>query len=249
MALIGICAGTLGSLIGVGGGIVITPILTFIGLPPAVVASTSLYAVVSTSLSASISYFRQKKIIYELALKLSFTSIPGSVAGVFISSFIPTDSFKILFALILVTSGVYILYKKSMTSKDKENRKIDLFDILLFFSLSFLAGVISSLFGVGGGIIFVPIMIIILNVSMYYTSATSQFALLLTSVTGLLVHSYFGHPNLLYALPLSIGAFLGGQIGSHLINKVNEKILRKLLSLTLFIVAIRLSLDALNVNF
>ncbi|MDW3621450.1 MAG: sulfite exporter TauE/SafE family protein, partial [Nitrososphaeraceae archaeon] len=83
--LVGLIAGILGSMIGVGGGIIISPVLTFLGLSPPQVASTSLFAVSSTSISSTLAYSKSKKIQYLLGIKMALLSIPGAIIGSFFS--------------------------------------------------------------------------------------------------------------------------------------------------------------------
>jgi uncharacterized membrane protein YfcA len=215
-------------MIGVGGGIIISPALTFLGFSPPQVASTSLFAVSSTSISSTLAYSRSKKIQYMLGIKMALLSIPGAIIGSFFSVRIDPGSFKILLAIILIGTGVYLIYKKS---------------ILAGNSLSFVAGIISSLFGIGGGVVFVPLMIMILGLTMYLAAPTSQFILMITSLVGLSSHIILGNPQYLPAILLSIGAFAGAQIGSRLSTKLSEQKLRLLLGLTFIGIALRMILD------
>lgn len=244
--IVGFGAGLVGSMVGIGGGIFITPVLTIMGLPPYTASSTSLFAVFSTSVSSSISYHKQRKILFDISLRIALASIPGSIIGAILSSIIEIHTFRFLFAIILIASGIYILIKKILPDKQQiAVKNLRFFDNLKYLGLSFIGGVISSLFGVGGGIIFVPMMLIIFNIPMKYASPTSQFALLLTSLSGIVIHSLFDHSNYDYAIILSIGAFFGAQVGSNIAKRMNNTKLQKILSAILFIVAIKFLLDVL----
>ena len=247
LIMIGLGAGTLGSMIGVGGGLFMTPALTFMGFTPAQIASTSLIAVTSTSVSSTIEYSRQKRIDYRIGLKIAALAIPGAIIGAFLTSKISIEYFKIYFAIVLMLIGLYIAYKNSII-KEKPNKKLKLtipFHILLYIG-SFVAGIISSLFGIGGGIIFVPMMIILLRMAMLRAGPTSQLTLLITSLTGMSTHVILGHPDYIDGISLAVGAFIGGQIGARLSPCVKESILQKLLSITLIGVGIKLLFDFIN---
>src|SRR5919199_5784739 len=112
--MVGLGAGTLGSVIGIGGGIIITPVLTLMGFTPVHIASTSLIAVTSTSASSTIAYYRQKKIDYSTALKMVIFSIPGSIVGAFISNSVSLEFFKLSFSILLMLTGTYILFRNSI---------------------------------------------------------------------------------------------------------------------------------------
>jgi len=120
---LGFVAGLLGSIIGLGGGIIIVPVLTFLGFPPTAAASNSLFAAFSNAAASSLSYARQKRIEYSIGLKLGLLSVPGSVFGALISTEITPSLFKILFGLILILASIYIFSKRKFESKDYNKSK------------------------------------------------------------------------------------------------------------------------------
>ena len=247
LIIVGLGAGTLGSMIGVGGGLIMTPALTFMGFAPAQISSTSLFAVTFTSASSTISYAKQKKIHYHIGLKMAAVAIPGAIAGAFISSVIAIEPFKIYFGILLMFAGIYIAYNSSFTKERQNgptgnNRKSILLRPL-FYSGALAAGIISSLFGVGGGIIFVPLLVLVLGMTLTTASPTSQIALLITSFVGTATHAVLGHPDYFHAASLSAGAFVGGQIGAKISDRVKESLLRKLLSISLIAVAVKFISD------
>lgn len=240
--IVGLIAGILGSMIGVGGGIIISPALTFLGLTPPQVASTSLFAISSTSISSTIAYARSKKIQYMLGIKMALLSIPGAIIGSYFSTYIDPDYFKILLAIILVATGIFLMYRKSISNGNSLSLE-SIWVKVLFFCGTFVAGIISSLFGIGGGVIFVPLMIVIVGLTMYLAAPTSQFVLMITSLVGLTTHIILGNPQYLPAVLLSLGAFAGAQIGSRLSTKLSEQKLRLILGITFFGIALKLVLD------
>jgi uncharacterized protein len=245
LILIGVGAGAVGSMTGVGGGLLMTPALTFMGFTPAHVASTSLIAVSSTSASSTIEYSKQKRIDCAVALKMAALSIPGAIIGALLSNEISIENFKAYFAIILIVTGVYITYKNSIIKEKSEELKSASFDFL-FYPGSFAAGIISSLFGIGGGIIFVPLMILVLRMPMLRAGPTSQLTLLISSTAGVLTHVILGHPDYIHGAYLAIGAFVGGQMGARLSRHIEESILQKLLSIILIGAAIKLLFDFIN---
>jgi hypothetical protein len=237
LILVGLGAGTLGSMLGVGGGIIMVPALTFLGMPPAQTASTSLIAVASTSVSSTIEYSRQKRINYRLGLEIAAFAIPGAVLGALLSESLSAESFQLYFGVILILTGIYVLYKNSILNDAAAKRR----SVMLragVFAASFGAGMISSMFGVGGGIIFVPSMLLVLGLTMHRAAPTSQFTLMLTSIAGVIVHAALLNPDYLQAVSLSAGAFAGAQIGARISRSAKEVLLQKLLGLTLMIVGI-----------
>jgi uncharacterized membrane protein YfcA len=241
---VGIAAGTLGSMLGVGGGIIMVPALTFLNVPPTQAASTSLIAVTSTSISSTIEYSRQKRIDYRLSLEMAACAIPGAVLGAILSDYLPEESFKTYFGILLILTGLYILYRNFLLKQGTVKKPSVALRALVFVA-AFCSGIISSLFGVGGGIIFVPAMLLVLGLTMHRAAATSQLTLLMTSISGVFTHSFLGHPDYLQAVALSAGAFAGAQIGARISRMTEEMLLQRLLGIILVAVAITFILDGL----
>lgn len=239
---LGFVAGMIGSMIGLGGGFVMVPVLTFFGYAPTLAASDSLFAAFSNAIASSASYARQKRIVYSLGIKLALISIPGTVLGAYVSDEISSALFKLLFAFVLVGSGIYIYMRRNMGTKEHRLSKQVM---LLSVGASFFAGIISSLFGIGGGTVFVPLMVIAIGLSMKLAAPTSQFILMFAAASGMIVHTVLGHSNFYEAGLLSIGAFVGGIAGSRLSTHVSEKKLRIFVTIILALTAGKLAIDAL----
>ena len=237
---LGFAAGVLGSMIGLGGGIIVVPVLTFFGFPPTTAASNSLFAAFSNAVASTISYSRQKRIEYSVGLKLGLLSIPGTILGAYISSDITPGAFKLLFGFVLIASSVYIFLRKKLQNKEQ---KIPSSVIILSIGASFFAGIISSFFGIGGGIIFVPLMVVAMGMSMKHAAPTSQLILLFASFSGMITHSMLGHPDFLQSGLLAVGSFAGGLVGARLSLEIKERYLQILVSSVIVIAAIKLFLD------
>ena len=245
LILLGFAAGLLGSMIGLGGGIIVVPVLTFLGFPPTAAASNSLFAALSNAVASTISYSKQKRIEYSLGLRLGLLSIPGTILGAVMSTDVAPDLFKILFGFVLIASAAYIFLRKKIETKEKTISK----QMMIFaIGASFFAGVISSFFGIGGGIIFVPLMVVGMGMAMKKAAPTSQMILLFASLSGVVVHSLLGHPDFLQAGFLSIGSFIGGLVGARLSIDVKERYLQILVSVVILIAAAKLFFDSFSGN-
>ena len=242
---LGFAAGILGSMIGLGGGIIVVPVLTFLGFPPTVAASNSLFAALSNATASTISYSKQKRIEYYLGLKLGLLSIPGTVLGAIISTDVAPDIFKILFGFVLIASAAYIFLRKKIETKEKTISK----QMIVFaIGASFFAGIISSFFGIGGGIIFVPLMVVGMGMAMKKAAPTSQMILLFASLSGVIVHSLLGHPDFLQAGMLSVGSFIGGLVGARLSIDIKERYLQILVAVVILIASAKLFFDSVYGN-
>ncbi|HEY5736162.1 MAG TPA: sulfite exporter TauE/SafE family protein [Nitrosopumilus sp.] len=242
---LGFVAGILGSMIGLGGGVIVVPVLTFMGFPPTAAASNSLFAALSNAIASTISYSKQKRIEYPLGIKLGLLSIPGTVLGALISSDVAPDVFKILFGFVLIASAAYIFLRKKIETREKTISK----QMMVFaIGASFFAGIISSFFGIGGGIIFVPLMVVGMGMAMKKAAPTSQMILLFASFSGVVVHSLLGHPDFFQAGLLAIGSFIGGLVGARLSIDIKERYLQILVSAVILIASGKLFFDSLTGN-
>jgi hypothetical protein len=243
---LGFVAGVLGSIVGLGGGIIAVPVMTFAGFPPALAASNSLFAVFSNSVASTVSYARQKRVEFGIGIKLGLMCIPGTILGAFISDVMTPVAFQILFAFVLISSAIYIFVKRAVDEKPY-NRTVLM--MVVSAGASFFAGIISSLFGIGGGIIFVPLMVIGIGIPMRKAAPTAQLILMFASLSGLLVHSALGHPDYLQALLLAIGAFGGGMLGARLSLEIKETKLKILVTIVLLAAAVKLIIDSMGLIF
>ena len=240
---LGFAAGVLGSMIGLGGGIIVVPVLTFFGFPPTLAASNSLFAAFSNAVASTISYSRQKRIEFSLGLKLGLLTIPGTVLGAYISSDVAPEIFKILFGFVLIASAGYIFLRKKIESKEKNLSK----QMMVFaVGASFFAGIISAFFGIGGGIIFVPLMVVGMGMAMKKAAPTSQLILLFASLSGVIVHSILGHPDFLQSGLLMVGSFAGGLVGARLSVDIKERSLQILVFIVIVAAAIKMFFDSLS---
>ena len=113
---------------------------------------------------------------------------------------------------------------------------------------SFFTGIISAFFGIGGGIIFVPLMIVGMGMAMKKAAPTSQLILLFASLSGVIVHTILGHSDFLQAGLLSVGSFAGGLLGARLSVDIKERFLQILVSVVIIGAAIKMFFDSLSEN-
>ena len=239
--LLGFAAGVLGSMLGLGGGIIVVPVLTFLGFSPTTAASNSLFAALSNSVASTISYSKQKRIVFSLGLKLGLLSIPGTIFGAILSTDVTPGIFKILFGLILIASAAYLFLRKKIRDKEKTLS----FQMIFFvIGASFFAGIVSAFFGIGGGIVFVPLMVVGIGMTMKKAAPTSQLILLFSSLSGIITHSLLGHPDFTQAGFLAIGSFIGGIVGARLSIDIKERYLQILVSMVILIAAAKLFFDS-----
>lgn len=242
---LGLAAGILGSMIGLGGGIVVVPALTILGVPPVTAASNSLFVALSNAAASTVSYSRQRRIDYGLGLRISALSVPGTILGAVLTTDSAPWIFKALFGALLVAAAAYIALRSRMEGGGGGSllgspRAM----AVLVAGASFFAGTVSSFFGIGGGVVFVPLMVAAMGIGMVRAAPTSQFALLFTALSGIAAHWVLGNPDVFYGAPLMAGVFVGGLIGAKLSAHMKERWLRVLASAVILGVSAKLFYDA-----
>jgi uncharacterized membrane protein YfcA len=263
---LGFAVGTLGTLMGAGGGFILVPVLLllFPRMAPETVTSISLSVVFFNALSGSVAYARMKRIDYKSGLMFAAVAVPGSVLGAWTTHWISRTLFDGLFGAILITLSVFLFFKSRATRKTdrtddgdaarrgpRMNRQIIDFErITYLFSynpalgllVSALIGFLSSFLGIGGGIFHVPLLATVLNFPVHIATATSHFVLALMTFSGTLVHLADGSlaASLQTIAGLGAGVVAGAQWGARLSNKVEGAWIIRVLAVTLSLVGLRL---------
>ena len=238
-------ASAVGSMVGLGGGLIMVPILIFTGVPPPVAAAASLAATLTNAVSSTATYARQNRIDYREGAKMGAMAAPGSVLGAAWSSGAEPGMFGVLLAMALIAAAVYIFVRSKMGRRSISHGGIV---VALSALASLFAGMVSAFFGIGGGIVFVPFLVVVLGMGMMRAAPTSMFALILTSTAGVAAHSLLGHTDAVLALLLAAGGVLGGLVGARLSLIMGERYLRVMVAVLMSGVAAKLVWDALSAN-
>src|SRR5690606_3751203 len=213
LVLLGLLVGGFGTLIGAGGGFILVPILLLLypDKSPEIITGISLAVVFLNATSGSIAYGIKRRIDYKSAWLFCITTLPGSVLGAFATAYISRDTFNLIFGIMMLILATVLLIKP-LTNVDSDKRLknrsfwelaryiIDIegiryiyrYNLLLGSIISFFVGFASSMLGIGGGIIHVPVMVNLLNFPVHIATATSHFVLSLMALTGSIVHYFQG---------------------------------------------------------
>jgi hypothetical protein len=263
LIIVGFFVGTLGTLIGAGGGFILIPILllTHPELTPEVMTAISIAVVGSNAISGSVAYARMKRIDYKAGIIFAAFTIPGSILGVYTTQYIPKAMFNIVFGILLLLLAIFLFLKKASvvvpeTSDDNHHLKTHniqdrngqtyrySFNQNIGIIISVLVGYLSPVLGIGGGIIHVPALVNWLRFPLLIATATSHFILAIMSAVSVIVHIINGSYNdphvLRMVLLLSIGVIGGAQLGAFLSHKIHGNIIIRALAICLGLVGIRI---------
>ncbi|RHM57674.1 sulfite exporter TauE/SafE family protein [Mitsuokella sp. AF33-22] len=251
--VLGVGVGVFGTLVGIGGGLICVPIFILCmsegGIYPyfhtaGQIAGTSLVVVFANALSGTLAYIRQKRVFFNAAIPFAIATLPGAILGSYIVNRFSTPMLDLYFGIFLLIMSI-IMYWNS-THKPAT----DLLELPKDFQYNRTIGIIaslgvgflSSIFGIGGGVIHVPLMIYLLGFPVHVATATSHFVLACSSAFGVVSHYMLNHIVWIPAICISIGAAIGAQIGAKISRKTKSKVILTLLSLAMFALGLRLIL-------
>ncbi|MBU2700844.1 putative membrane protein YfcA [Sporomusaceae bacterium BoRhaA] len=240
--VLGFAIGTFGTLVGIGGGVILIPIFLLIfNWAPQQAIGTSLTVVFLNALSGSIAYIRQKKVYYDAAIRFSLATLPGAIIGSYLAEYFTGSGFRITFGILLMIMALLMYFRPSKKGEQEDFDKATFtYNRTLGVILSAFVGFLSSILGIGGGIIHVPAMIFLLAFPTHIATATSHFVLAISSFFGVAVHFFLGNILMGPALFIGGGAVAGAQFGAFLSVKAKSKLILTLLSLALFALGVRL---------
>ena len=263
LVAIGFAVGTFGTLIGAGGGFILTPILLL--LYPHDSAQTltaiSLAAVFFNAASGTTAYARQRRIDYRSGIVFALATLPGAVAGALLVGVVSRHVFDAIMGGVLALLAVWLIAgerwplpapRRHLEQRSVVDRSGERYEYAVpirrgaLYSIG--VGFLSSFLGIGGGVIHVPLLVRALGFPVHLATATSHFVLAVMAGTGTLTHialGSFGHGHgVRRAVALSAGVVAGAQLGAHVSLRLRGAVIQWLLAAALFALAARLLYSA-----
>jgi uncharacterized membrane protein YfcA len=269
---LGTVVGVLSGIFGVGGGFLLTPLLIFIGVPPAVAVASSANQLVGASVSGALAHWRRGNLDLQMAGILLIGGLAGSSLGVWLFALVRrlgqielviSLSYAVLLSLLgvlmLAESVRAILRRRSpgggrklhqhtwlhgLPLKIRFRRSKLYISALLPLGLGFSVGILSAVMGVGGGFVMVPAMIYLLGMPTAMVPGTSLFQIIFVAASVTVLQAIEnGTVDVLLVLILLVGGVLGAQLGSRLGTKLRGEQMRALLALIVLGVAAKLCAD------
>ncbi|MDH4223879.1 MAG: sulfite exporter TauE/SafE family protein [candidate division Zixibacteria bacterium] len=262
MAGVGVLAGLYGSILGLGGGVLLVPILTlFFKIPIHSAIGTSLLCVIATSSTAATSYVQNKLADVRLGMTLELATTLGAICGGIIAGFFHGNVLSVIFSFILLYSAISMLSKKENENKDMQlssngtmrnaptGTSYQVKNLPAGLGLSFLAGNFSGLLGIGGGVIKVPAMYLFMGIPLKIATATSNFMIGVTACAGAFIYYFRGDIDILISGISILGIFLGARIGSRIIYKIKTEYIRIAFIIILFYLFLEMFFKGIKVTF
>ncbi len=248
---LGLLVGTFGTLIGAGGGFLLVPLLLLgYHFAPADAVGTSLALVFLNALSGSVAYIRQRRVDLALGWKFAAATVPGAIGGAFLTRGLSRPGFGAAFGTLLLVIAVLLFFGKAVAPSGGARLRtlIDAagaahvyhVDVWKGVLLSLVVGVVSSVFGIGGGIIHVPFLIVVLGLPVHVATATSHFVLSISAFVGAATFFALGRVDVVTVALMGLGILAGAQLGARLSVQTDAARIRRILAGSLALVGARM---------
>ncbi|MFC6163132.1 sulfite exporter TauE/SafE family protein [Lactiplantibacillus dongliensis] len=248
---VGLLAGVFGAILGIGGGMIITPVLTLgLGLDIKYAIGASIIAVIATSSGSTIAYLKDEMLNLRVAMFLEIATTVGAVIGAILTGLVHPTFLYFLFGALLVFTTYNMIRKLMMKNEDAQNVEADrlatklnlngtYYDKALKkqvdyqvqnvpggFTMMFGAGLASGLLGIGSGAFKVLAMDTIMHMPLKPSSATSNLMMGVTAAASAMVYFFNGSIKAGIAAPLAIGILMGALIGTRIMQHLKPRLIR-----------------------
>ncbi len=259
LVIIGFAAGIIGTLIGAGGGFILMPVLILLWPDKnrEIITSVSLAVVFVNAFSGTTAYLKMKRVDIRSGIVFAIATIPGAIIGAHTTQFMPKQVFDPIFGSLMILISVFLFFRSSQMGEQLAETHGAIkrhiiesdgtehyfrFDMWKGILASLFIGYISSFFGIGGGIIHVPVLVGFLNFPVHIATATSHFTLAVSALAGTIEHIIDGTLDTVVwqTIFISFGVFFGAKIGARLSKKVHGSFIIKGAAIALGIVGIRI---------
>ena len=226
------CASFVLTMVGLGGGLIFSPLFVLLKFPVTTAVSASLFLNGIAAASASITYFRKKMVDLKTGLPLLVASTLSAPLGALLTTRIDLDLFCAVLALIIFLAALRMLFSKNIESEGTDVG--DALRIIGGCGIGLSIGLMAGLLGIGGGVFIVPLLIYVLKVPTKTAAATSIFIVVFSSFSGFIAHISLSATDWKFILTAAIFSFTGGQLGSKImVEKLKGRTVRQIFGLVL----------------
>jgi uncharacterized membrane protein YfcA len=227
------------TMVGLGGGLIFSPLFVLLKYPVTTAVSASLFLNGIAAISAAITYFRKKMVDVKVGLPLLVTSTLFAPVGAMITARIDIRIFTSILALVILVAALRMLLSKKMEAEGMAVSPVR--RIIGGGCIGMVIGVMAGLLGIGGGVFIVPLLIYVLKVPTKTAAATSIFIVVFSSFSGFITHISIGETDWKFILTAAVFSFAGGQVGSRIMaEKLKGRTVRQIFGIVLLLFTFKL---------
>ncbi|BAU65153.1 hypothetical protein STA3757_25320 [Stanieria sp. NIES-3757] len=224
LSVLGLFSGFLAGIFGIGGGTVLVPIIRAFGYTPVQAVATSSLAIIMTSISGSIQNWRMGYLNFRRVILLGLPAIATAQIGAVLASNIPGYILLIAFGIFLIINIFLTNLRRRLITTNFENRETATNPSVARLLTGGTAGFLAGLFGIGGGVIMVPLQMLLLGEKIKVAIQTSLGVIVITSISACLGHAYQGNILWLEGIILGLGGLVGAQVSTRFLPKLPDKV-------------------------
>jgi uncharacterized membrane protein YfcA len=234
--LIGLGTGLVVGITGASGVLLVVPLLTIImGVTMHTAVGTSLFVDVITPLFVAYSYYRRGNVNLKAALWLAIGAIIGAQAGALLANLVvSSDLMNTGFIIFLFAMAVSMWVKSGRPPRENSEARLTVMNNrnrLITFGIGLLIGISSGLFGAGGGLVFLLVLLIVLKYPTRMAVGTSSLIMAMTAASGTLGYALHGNVDFSVGIIIAIAAVVSGLLSARLAHKVSEKLLNRIVGI------------------
>ncbi|HBL61800.1 MAG TPA: permease [Cyanobacteria bacterium UBA8803] len=209
--------------LGIGGGIVLVPFLVSLGYQPVQAVATSSLAILITSISGSFQNWRMGYFDFRRVIAIGLPALLTAQIGVYLADRFPPYLLLFAFGVLLIVNIYLVELRKRLTAKDFISKQQTFNPVLARTYTGSAAGLLAGLFGVGGGVIMVPLQILLLGESIKVAIQTSLGVIVITAISACSGHALSGNVLFVEGVLLGLGGLLGVQISTRTLPKLPDR--------------------------
>ena len=227
------------TMVGLGGGLIFSPLFILLKFPVTTAVSASLFLNGIAAISASMTYFRKKMVDVNSGLPLLVTSAFSAPLGAMVTARIHLRMFTALLAVVILVAATRMLFSKKIEAEGMAVNPT--LRIIAGGGIGIVIGFMAGLLGIGGGVFIVPLLIYVLKLPAKTAAATSMFIVVFSSFSGFITHISLADTDWTFILVAAIFSFIGGQLGSRIMaEKLKGRTVRRIFGLVLLLFAFKL---------
>ncbi|MFO7031337.1 permease [Limnospira fusiformis CCALA 023] len=233
LAIAGLFAGILAGFLGIGGGTVLVPILVTLGYVSNQAVATSIFSVLITAISGSIQNWRMGFLRVKRVILIGFPAVITAIIGSYLANLLPSSWLLFGFGCLLLLNIYLIKVRQDIIAKKQLDEQLNstspqppktMNPYLAFMITGSLAGLLAGLFGVGGGVIIVPLQILLLGETIKVSIQTSLGVIIITAASACIGHAIQGNVLWIQGMMLGLGGLVGVQISTRFLPKLPDRI-------------------------
>lgn len=237
LVLIGLAAGVIGGGLGVGGGIILVPLLVVLGFDQHRSHATSLAAIVLIAAAGATRFAISGEIAFDLGVTIGIGGVVGSVIGASVMHRISPKALTIVFAIVLTIAAVRMISGASPLPGSADFGALA--QVLVSLGIGIVAGFFAGLAGIGGGVVIVPASVLLLGLSQHEAQGTSLVAIVFTATAGTVVNLRNERVRLGDGLVVGVGGVIGSLIGAQIALGIEGRTLSLFFGILVLFVALR----------